>query len=103
MSTHSTCFHGEMMQIAKPGVMIFILHCSDVDLIVSLINAVNLPKMPLQLLSDIVDRAKVKQVSYTYISITYNNIKMKGYKLKYETKAMHNIVQAMRKYQFYWI
>ena len=35
---------------------------SDVNLIISLINGVNLPKMPLQLLSDIVDKAKVKQV-----------------------------------------
>ena len=41
----------------------FVLYFSDVNLILSMINGVNLPKMPLQLLGDIVDKAKVKQVN----------------------------------------
>lgn len=39
---------------------------SDVDLIVSAVQAINLPHMALKLLADIVDKSKVKQVSIYY-------------------------------------
>ena len=45
--------------------------CSEVDLIISLINGVNLPRGPLQLLADIVDKAKVKQVNWLSKSICF--------------------------------
>ena len=63
-----------MMARDLGGLRFFVETCSvflfsDVNLIISLINGVNLPKMPLQLLSDIVDKAKVKQVGLLCFSL----------------------------------
>jgi len=47
--------------------IIMILFSSDVELIVEAIKAVNLPGMPLQLLADILDKPKVKQVMLHHV------------------------------------